>query len=76
VDQVCAESKAFFNRVIALCARKALGQVRQALRGPAWRITNVDPLPAAVAARLYSDPDHDTDSIRLFMASQVKEIAE
>jgi hypothetical protein len=75
VDRVCAESKASFNRVISLCVRKGIDQVRQALSG-SGRITNVDPLPAAVAARLYAQADDDSESTRLFMAAQVKEVAE
>ena len=36
------------------------------------RVTNIDPLPAKVARRLYSMPDDDTDGIKQFMAAQTK----
>ena len=40
------------------------------------RVTNVEPLPDSVAQKLYSQPDDDTDSIRMFIAAQAKSIAE
>ncbi len=40
------------------------------------RVTNVAPLPDKVARALYSQPDDDAESIRLFMAAQSKSVQE
>jgi hypothetical protein len=76
VDAVCRQSHVSFNRVVALCVRKALPEVREMLSSQVNRITNVDPLPAKVLKRLYGQADDDSDSIRLFMAAQTKAIEE
>jgi hypothetical protein len=73
VQAVCAETKASFNRIVSLCVRKALPAVRAALSAQTGRVTNVDPLPAAAARRLYSQPDDDAEAIQLFMAAQCKD---
>jgi hypothetical protein len=76
VDAVCRQSHVSFNRVVALCVRKALPEVRALLSTEASRITNVDPLPDKVLKRLYTQRDDDADSIRLFMTAQAKVIEE
>ena len=76
VAVVCQESRASFNRVVSLCVRKALPAVREALAADAGRVTNVDPLPANTAKRLYKERDDDADAIRLFMAAQVVDVEE
>ena len=76
VDDVCRQSRASFNRVVAMCVKKALPSVRDALSGEAGRVTNVDPLPKRVLTRLYRQADDDSDSIRLFMAAQVHAVEE
>jgi hypothetical protein len=76
IDEVCRRSRTSFNRVVTLCVRKALPDVREALSAELGRVTNVDPLPARILKRLYRQPDDDADSIRLFMAAQVKTIEE
>ena len=40
------------------------------------RVTNVAPLPGKTARALYSEPDDDTEAIRLFMEAQSKSVAE
>lgn len=40
------------------------------------RLTNVAPLPAAVARKLYSLEDDDSDSIQQFMAAQSTTVEE
>jgi hypothetical protein len=74
VAAMCRESHVSFNQVVALCVRKALPDVGEALSAETRRITNVDPLPDKVLKRLYSQADDDTDSIRLFMAAQAKAV--
>ena len=76
VDAVCRQSRVSFNRVVALCVKKALPEVRESLSTQAARVTNVDPLPEKTARRLYRQADDDTDSIRLFMAAQAESIEE
>ncbi len=76
VDAVCRQSHVSFNRVVALCVRKALPEVSASLSAETKRITNVDPLPDKIAKRLYQQADDDADSIRLFMAAQSKVIEE
>ena len=76
VDAVCRQSHVSFNRVVALCVKKALPEVREILSTQTSRITNVDPLPDKVLKRLYRQADDDADSIRLFMAAQAKAIEE
>jgi len=76
VDSVCRQSRVSFNRVVALCVKKALPEVREALSAHASRITNVDPLPDKVAKKLYRQADDDADSIKMFMAAQVKTVEE
>jgi hypothetical protein len=76
VAMVCRESRASFNRVVSLCVRKALPSVREALVSDTGRVTNIDPLSAKVARRLYKQADDDAESIRLFMAAQVTDIEE
>ncbi len=51
-----------------------LPKVRAQLRQ--GRITNVDPLPAGVARRLYRQPEDDNQGIALFMAAQSEHIEE
>jgi hypothetical protein len=76
VALVCRESRASFNRVVALCVRKALPAVREALASDPGRLTNIDPLPRNVAKRLYKQPDDDADAIRMFMGAQVTSVEE
>jgi hypothetical protein len=76
VALLCRESRASFNRVVSLCVRKALPAVREALGVSPGRITNVDPLPAKIAKRLYKQTDDDGDAIRMFMAAQVVDVEE
>ena len=64
------------NELILLCVRTALPGLSAALSGESGRVTNVDPLPEAASKQLYSQPDDDEDSIRLFMAAQAKSVAE
>lgn len=64
------------NQLVVLCVRQALPGIRAALSRESGRVTNVDPLPAAVSKRLYSEPDDDEDSIRLFMTAQAKSVEE
>ena len=40
------------------------------------RVTNVAPLPARVARKLYAEPEDDAESVRLFVAAQAKVIEE
>jgi hypothetical protein len=40
------------------------------------RVTNVEPLPAKVARRLYRRRDDDSESIARFMAAQSKRVEE
>lgn len=40
------------------------------------KLTNVSPLPTAVARKLYAEPDDDTDSIQQFMAAQSTTVEE
>jgi hypothetical protein len=76
VDEVCRQSHVSFNRVVALCVRKALPEIRETLSTQTMRITNIDPLPSKVSKRLYGEADDDSDSIRLFMNAQSKVIEE
>jgi hypothetical protein len=76
VAAVCRESRTSFNRVVALCVRKALPDVRKALGSGNDRVTNVDPLPTKTARKVYKQRDDDTEAIRMFMAAQVSEIEE
>jgi hypothetical protein len=48
--------------------RLGLPRLREALA--AGRVTNVDPLPDKIARKLYSQPEDDTEGIKLFMAAQ------
>ena len=64
------------NQLVVLCVRQALPYVRAALSKDTGRITNVDPLPPAISKRLYSEPDDDEESIRLFMNAQAKCVEE
>ena len=70
INRICRQNRTSFNKVVALCVRKALPTVRDALAAEKGRVTNVDPLPDRVLKRIYSLPDDDADSIRLFMAAQ------
>ena len=49
-----------------------LPRLREQLRSRAGRVTNIDPLPAAIMAKLYREREDDEDSIRLFIAAQPK----
>ena len=40
------------------------------------RVTNIEPLPAKLARELYSEPEDDTEAIRLFIAAQSKVVEE
>lgn len=76
VNDVCRQSRSSFNRVLAMCVRKALPAVRESLAAESGRVTNVDPLPDKVLKRLYGQADDDADSIRLFMDAQAKTVEE
>jgi hypothetical protein len=76
VALVCQESRASFNRVVSLCVRKALPLVRETLATQTGRVTNINPLPAKVAKRLYKQKDDDAEAIRLFMAAQATDVEE
>ena len=60
----------------AMCQSLKLGLPRLRERLVAGKVTNVAPLPARVARKLYADPEDDAQSIRLFMAAQAKVIEE
>jgi len=76
VNEVCRQNRTSFNRVVALCVRKALPAVRETLAAESGRITNVDPLPKKTLKRLYAEPDDDTRQIARMMAAQCKTIEE
>ncbi len=71
VDTVCEEARVSFNQVVVLCVRKGLPAVRESLTGTD-RITNVDPLPDKVLAKLYTEREDDDASIRRLVSAQPK----
>lgn len=62
--------------VIRQSTKLGIPKLREQLSKPGGRITNIDPLPPAVAKRLYAERDDDEESIRLFMAAQSKSVEE
>lgn len=76
VNEVSRQNRTSFNRVVALCVRKALPAVREALAAQSGRVTNVDPLPEKTLKRLYSEPDDDSRQIARMMAAQCKTVEE
>jgi hypothetical protein len=47
-----------------------LGVPKLRARFGTGRVTNVDPMPARQAKKLYSQPDDDTEDIKFFMSAQ------
>jgi hypothetical protein len=76
LNEVCRQNRTSFNRVVALCVRKALPAVREALAAESGRITNVDPLPDKTLKRLYAETDDDSRQIARMMAAQCKVVEE
>ena len=72
VDELAAQTRVPFNRIVSLCVRKGLPSVRADLSAKSGRVTNVDPLPDKVLDRLYRARDEDGESIRRFIAAQPK----
>jgi hypothetical protein len=52
-------------------AKLGLPKFREQTSG--GRVTNVNPLPASVARKLYAEREDDMDSIRRFIAAQPKD---
>lgn len=58
------------NDVLVVAIHKGLPLARQALCRDTGRITAVEPLPDAVLAKIYAEPDADEEGTRQFMAAQ------
>ena len=59
------------NSLIIQCVRLALPDVLAKLLPASGRVTNVEPLPDKVLARIYNRPDEDDEQgVRRFMAAQ------
>ncbi|MBK9140521.1 MAG: hypothetical protein IPM17_17495 [Verrucomicrobia bacterium] len=70
IESVVRESGFSINDVLVLAIRKGLSDARAALCGQRGRVSSVDPLPEAVLDRIYSAPDDDAESIRVFQRAQ------
>ena len=59
------------NQLILACVRVALPRVTESLKPGGGRITNVEPLPAAVLDRIYSRPEEEDEAgVQRLMAAQ------
>lgn len=70
VQSVARQTKHSINDVLLLAIRKGLPMARAALGHDAGRVTNVDPLPDNVLARLYRQRKDDEGVIDKFIAAQ------
>ncbi len=57
-------------------AKLGLPRLREQLAAGNTRVTNVNPLPAKAAEKLYAQADDDTEAINVFMAAQSKGVEE
>jgi hypothetical protein len=72
LEKASADTNQSINQLIVQCVHKALPEVRAALKADSGRVTNVDPLPDKVLARLYAEREDDAAGIRRFIAAQPK----
>ena len=69
--QAARDARVSTAAAIRRSAKLGLPKFREETAG--GRVTNVDPLPDAVARKLYADREDDTESIRRFIAAQPKD---
>ncbi|MBI3849424.1 MAG: hypothetical protein HY298_03900 [Verrucomicrobia bacterium] len=72
VDELVAQTKVSFSRIVSLCVRKGLPWVRADLSSKSGRVTNVDPLPEKVLRRIYSRPERDEGGVDRLVKAQAK----